>query len=902
MMFLTYLGVFLLSMASLAFEITLTRVFSVAQWYHFAFMTVSIALLGFGASGSFLALFPSLATRPHPTPNLSPFPKAQEGGGGAPGAYTILATLFALSIVGSYLTINTIPFDSYRIAWERRQLLYLAIYYLSLALPFFFSGLIVGALLAAQPARASTIYASNLAGSALGCLAAVAALPFLGGAGTVMLSALVGWLAVATFAWQRRSPITSEAPPQTDKPNHVILSERSERRISFYKPGTGCFAEFILSVVEGLSMTGKILTRLSRIWLMKMPSHWSLITTSTAYLLVLIVLLALTLSPPGFLDIRLSPYKGLSYALQYPGAEIVFSRWNAFSRIDVVRSGGIHSAPGLSLAYLDSPPPQLGLFTDGENLSPITATATDGDEAELGEFIGYLPTSLPYRLLPRAKVLVIEPKGGLDVLTALENGAASVVAVESNPLIVEAVRDSFGDLAGKIYQDARVRVITEEGRSHVRRMGQRYDLIQLSLADSYRPVTSGAYSLSESYLYTQEAFADYLAHLNEGGLLVVSRWLQLPPSEALRVGALAVAALERTGATHPERRLVVIRSMRTALLLAKNGEFSAEEIEAARGFCDGNKFDLVYYPGIQPAEANRYNVLPEPYYYQAFQDLLSAEDRARFYTDYAFDVSPPDDDRPFFFHFFKWSQTPAILQTFGKTWQPFGGSGYFVLVALLVLALLASAILILVPLLFQCKLPAAALSVVDYRSTTSRSRGRGYVFLYFALLGLGYLFVEIPLMQRFILFLGHPVYAFATTLFALLLFSGLGSMTGPRLSLLKMLILLSVTILLYPLLLPRLFQLLLGQGFALRLLASVVSLAPLGFLMGIPFPGGIALLDRLAPDLIPWAWGINGCLSVLASILSTMLAISFGFSWVLVGASLAYAGSALVIWRMANSK
>jgi hypothetical protein len=878
----TYLGVFLLSVASLAFEITLTRVFSMAQWYHFAFMTVSIALLGFGASGSFLALFPSLASGPHPTPDPSPLqpppqPSPNLGGGStgeeggaercpelvegrseagegegsrgtAPGSYILLAVLFALSIVGSYLIINTIPFDSYRIAWERRQLLYLAIYYLSLALPFFFSGLIVGTLLAAQPARASTIYASNLVGSALGCLFAVMALPFRGGAGTVMLCALVGWLAVAAFAWQHRSPVLG--------PWSSVLR----------------------------------------------PS--SFVPASIAYLLILIALLVFTLFPPGFLDIRLSPYKSLSYALQYPGAEIVFSRWNAFSRVDVVRSGGIHSAPGLSLAYLDSPPSQLGLFTDGENLSPITAT--DWDEAELGEFIAYLPTSLPYRLLPGAEVLVIEPKGGLDVLTALENGAASVVAVESNPLVVEAVRESFRDFAGGIYQDARVRVVTEDGRGYVRRMGQRYDLIQISLADSYRPVTSGAYSLSENYLYTQEAFADYLAHLNEGGLLVVSRWLQLPPSEELRVGALAVAALERTGVTHPEKRLVVIRTMRTALLLVKNGEFSVGEIEAVRGFCDEGKFDLIYYPGIQPAEANRYNVLPEPSYYRAFQDLLSAEDRARFCNDYAFEVSPPEDDRPFFFHFFKWSQTPAILQTFGKTWQPFGGSGYFVLVALLVLALLASAVLILVPLLLRRKLPKATLpggkrtGAVDYKSTASRVRGR--IFLYFALLGLGYLFVEIPLMQRFILFLGHPIYAFATTLFALLLFSGLGSVTCPRFSLLKMLMLLVVAILLYPLLLPRLFQSLLGQSFALRLLASVVSLAPLGFLMGIPFPGGIALLDRLAPDLIPWAWGINGCLSVLASILSTMLAISFGFSWVLVGASLAYAGGAVVIWRMAGEE
>ena len=250
--------------------------------------------------------------------------------------------------------------------------------------------------------------------------------------------------------------------------------------------------------------------------------------------------------------------------------------------------------------------------------------------------------------------------------------------------------------------------------------------------------------------------------------------------------------------------------------------------------------------------------------------------------------------------------------------QPFGGSGYFVLVALLVLALLASAVLILLPLLFQRRLPTEIGKTSEVSETarlsspkssevwtprqSTTSGGRGRVFLYFALLGLGYLFIEIPLMQRFILFLGHPTYAFATTLFALLLFSGLGSMTCPRLPLLKMLILLSVAILLYPLLLPHLFQLLLGQGFALRLLASVVSLAPLGFLMGIPFPGGIALLDRLAPDLIPWAWGINGCLSVLASILSTMLAISFGFSWVLVGASLAYVVGAGVIWRMANSE
>jgi hypothetical protein len=788
---LTNLGVFLLSMAGLCLEITLTRIFSLAQWYHFAFMAVSIALLGFGASGSFLSLLPNLAKR-----NLTRL-------------LANLSLLLTVGILASYLNINYIPFDSYRIAWEREQILYLTIYYLFLALPFFFSGLAIGILLAARPEQAGKIYSFNLAGSALGCVAAVVALPILGGAGTVMLSALLGALAAIAFSY----PISN--------------------------------IQYLISSIIALA------------------------------------LLFLTLRPPSFLEVRLSPYKGLSQALLYPEAEVVFSRWNAFSRVDVIESQGVKSAPGLSLAYPGPLPPQLGLFTDGDNLSPIT------QPEKLG-FIDYLPVSLPYRLRPQAKALIIEPKGGLDVLAALHQGASSVLAVESNPLVIEVARDAFQDP----YQDQRVTAVVENGRSYVRRMGEGFDVVQVSLADTYRPVTSGAYSLSENYLYTVEAFADYLARLNEGGLLVVSRWLQMPPSESLRVGTLAVTALEKAGLPQPELRLVAIRSWSTLLLLVKSDEFMAGEIEAVKSFCNQRQFDLVYYPSIQEVEANRYNVYPEPLYYRGFQDLLFG-DRARFYADYSYDVSPTTDDRPFFFHFFKWSQTPEILQTFGKIWQPFGGSGYFVLVALLILALLASAILILLPLLFRRRQPVAPREL---------RRTRWRVFAYFAALGLGYLFVEIPLMQHFILFLGHPIYAFAAVLFAILLFSGLGSMISARLSLPRTLMALIGAIILYPLILPFIFQLLLGQSLGLRLLVSVLSLAPLGFLMGVPFPKGIEIIGGLAPDLVPWAWGINGCTSVLASILSAMLAISFGFSRVLVGGSVAYLAALGVIYPLAQKR
>jgi spermidine synthase len=815
-MLATHLGVFLLSMAGLCLEITLTRIFSLAQWYHFAFMAVSIALLGFGASGSFLSLFPSLAKK-NPARLLAN-----------------LSLFLTVGILVSYLNINYVPFDSYRIAWEREQILFLAIYYLLLTLPFFFSGLAIGVLLAAGPELAGKIYFLNLAGSALGCLAAVASLPVLGGAGTVMLSALLGALAAIAFSY----PISN-----------------------------------LQSLISSI---------------------------------IALALLFLTIRPPSFLEVHLSPYKGLSQALLYPGAEVVFSRWNAFSRVDVIESQGVKSAPGLSLAYPGPLPTQLGLFIDGDNLSPITGP-------EKVDFVDYLPVSLPYRLRPQAKALIIESKGGLDVLAALHQGASSVTAVESNPLVVEVARDTFADP----YRDERVTVVEENGRSYVRRVGETFDVVQVSLADTYRPVTSGAYSLSENYLYTVEAFADYLARLSEDGLLVVSRWLQTPPSESLRAGALAVTVLEKAGLPQPERRLVAIRSWSTLLLLVKNGEFTSEEIEAVRSFCRQQQFDLVYYPGIQEAGANRYNVYPEPLYYRAFQDLLFG-DRARFYADYAYDVSPTTDDRPFFFHFFKWSQTPEILQTFGKIWQPFGGSGYFVLVALLILALLASAILILLPLLFRRRVATRVRSCDEHpelvegcssgkvapfdRLRVLKRSLQWRVFAYFAMLGFGYLFVEIPLMQHFILFLGHPIYAFAAVLFAILLFSGLGSMISARLPLSRTLMVLIGAIILYPLVLPVVFRLLLGHSLGLRLLVSVLSLAPLGFLMGVPFPRGIEIVGHLAPDLVPWAWGINGCTSVLASILSAMLAISFGFSRVLVGGSVAYLVALGVIYPLAGAE
>jgi hypothetical protein len=763
-----YLGLVLLSAAAIAFEVTLTRLFSVTQWYHFAFLAVSVALLGYGASGTALSLVPSWS-RP---------PVARRA--------STAATVFAVGVIAAYLCLNYLPFDSYRIAWERIQLLYLVLYYLALAVPFFCAGLVIALLLAAHPQRAARLYAASLLGSAAGGLLPAAFLPWLG-EGIVLLIASFGLFAALAFRF----------------------------RISF---------------TRALLLAGGCL------------------------------LLLLAWNLPPIFRLQLSPYKGLSQVLRFPDAEVVLREWNAFSRVDRVASSAIRSAPGLSLSYPGQLPKEDGLFVDGGDMSPVLGPRDPNG------FTDYLPVALPYQLRPAARALLLEPRGGLDVQVALSQGATSLVAVEANPLVVQAAEEA--------YDSERVDVRMEDGRSYAHRSSETFDVVHLALGDAYRPLTSGAYGLGERYDLTVEAFEDYLARLEPGGLLVVQRWLQLPPSETLRVGVAAVEALRRAGVEDPAAQLVVLRGLQTGLVLVKNGAFEPYELERIRSFSRQQGLDLVALPGMEEAEANQYNVLAEPLYFRAFQQLLTDPDVL--FSEHPYNVQPTTDDRPFFFHFFKWTQSRAVLEQLGKTWQPWGGSGYFVLVALLGVALLASVALIVLPLGF------AKRGAIEMKGPKAK------VLIYFGLLGIGFLFVEIPLMQRFILFLGQPIYAFTAVLAALLFFSGLGSLAAVKLSPRSTLPLLVGVILLYPLGLPLLFEAMLGAPLIVRFLVTCLSLAPLGFLMGVPFPGGLEWLRIRAPGLIPWAWAINGCASVLASILAAMIALSTGFSWVLAAGAMAY--------------
>ncbi len=792
----TWLSLFLLSAASLAFEVDLTRLFSVAQFYHFAFMIVSIALLGFGASGTALSIVPRLR-------NADPGRRLSQ-----------LALCTGLTILAAYLLTNWLPFDSFNIAWDRKQIPILILNYLALAAPFFFSGMALGLLLAASPDTAGSTYAANLFGSAGGCLIALIVPAWVGAEGIVLLAAALAALAGLLPALVLRP-----------SPRPLVL-------------GTSALLALALCIIGLRLATGRSL--------------------------------------PLF-DLRLSPYKSLSYALQYPGSRVIDQAWNSFARLDVVRSGGIHSVPGLSYRYLQPLPSMDALLIDGDDLSPIATANTDAG------FTSYLPEAAAFSLRTAGNVLILEPRGGMDVLTALTLGAGRLTAVEVNPLIVQAA---------PIYSDPRLQVHIESDRSYLRRTTEKYDLIVLSLASSFHPVRSGAYSLSEDYRYTVEAFQDALAHLEPSGLLTATRWLQNPPSEDLRLFALAVTAMENSR-LDPRTQVAAFRGFNTATVLLKASPFTTEELASLRLFLRQRAFDLSYAPDVRADETNVYSVFSQPVYYQAYMDLLDARPRQAFYAAYPYDVRPPTDDQPFFAHYFKWTQAPQILAEFGTAWLPFGGAGYFVILGLLLLAVLLAAILILLPL-----------ALARGREPRPSSAFRWSHLVYFGLLGLAFLLVEVPLLQGFILYLGQPAFAVAVVLCSLLFFSGLGSRLSPRIPLRIALVGLVLLIILLPAGLRSLFDATLGLPLASRFGLSALVLAPLGFLMGVPFPGAIRSLrpDTESQDVnIPWIWAVNGAASVIASILAALLALTFGFSWVLRLGAACYAGAWLTAWTWHRS-
>jgi len=807
-----WFSIAMLSMTALAYEILLMRLFSIIQWHHFAYMIISLALLGYGASGTFLALFRE---------QLLPRYKR---------AYLANLVLFGIASLACYLFAQQIQFNVEEILWEPQQIFRLMAVYLILALPFFFVANAIGLTLFHYHRDMSRIYAADLFGAGLGSLLSIVLLyTALPAEILKYITALVMLIAILA-SWE--------------------LYNNQPKTLRFLM--AAFFAGFIVAL----------------------------------------------LFPHGWTELEYSPYKGLSQTLRISGTKVVAQQSSPLGLITVVESPLIpfRHAPGLSLNATDEPPEQIGVFFDADAMTVITRA--NRTQPRLS-YLNHLTSALAYHLSPVKRVLVLGAGGGADVLQARYHHVKQITAVELDKQVIDLLRNNYRDFSGHIYDNKNIKVYAEEARGFVAGDNELYDLVQLTLIDSFSASSAGLYALSESYLYTIEALQEYLARLKPQGYLSISRWVKLPPRDSLKLFVTAVDALRRNGVQSPENHLLLIRSLQTSTLLIKNTPVTKAEIALLKDFCHQNSFDVSYYPGMLPAEANRYNLLAEPYFYMGATAILGRE-REDFMQRYKFNIQPATDDRPFFFQFFKWRVLPEILSLSGQGGMPLLEWGYLILIATLVQVIFVSLFLILLPLIFYRR--------HDKQKAMSGLKTSGlkrHAFAYFLMLGLAFLFVEIAFIQKFILFLHHPIVAVAVVLAAFLVFAGIGShwsrrfadsarhARGINLAVLILVIIGSA----YLLILGPIFSVLMSQPAVIKIILSVLLIAPLAFCMGMPFPLGLSRLAEINPGLVPWVWGVNGCASVLSAVLATLLAIHFGFSVVILLALALYILSAVSAMR-----
>ena len=795
------LAISLVSAGVLGYEVLLMRLYSVAQWHHFAYMFISIALLGFGASGTFLAI-----ARPWLLARFL-------------AVWQTSAVAFGVTAPLGFALAQPLAIHPLEMAWNPVQALRLAAVYLLLMVPFFCAANCIGLAFVRFGERVGRIYRYDLTGAGAGALGVLVALYLLAPEDGLRLVLALGCLAAALAG------LHGNAPGRLVRP---IALAAGGILVAFALPGTWIAPE-------------------------------------------------------------MSQYKGLSAALRVPGTQVVAQTSSPLGLVSVVESPRtpLRHAPGLSLNAPAGPPEQLGLFVDGHG--PDAITRFDGDLERLA-YLDYSTAALPYHLRNQPTVLILGAGGGAEVLRALYHEAGRIEAAESDPAVIRLLRGRFADFAGHIYDPDRTRVFAADARGAMAQADSGYDLIQVPILGG---VGGGLGGLRETYAYTVEAVAGYLERLDPGGFTAFTGTLRLPPRESLKLFLTAVTALERLGIVEPGRRLLMIRAWDTVTLLIKKGDVTAREIAAVRRFAETRGFDLAYVPGMDRAEANRVNLLEAPYLYDGALALLGPG-RERYLAAYKFDLRPARDDRPYFFDFFTWRALPELLALARRGAMPLIEWGRLVLLATAAQALVLSAALILLPLWV-------------WRRRGVAQKGRGRIMAYFLALGLAFLLIEIAFIQRLTLFLGDPVVAAAVVLAAFLGFAGAGAGFAPRLArrlpgegritaVEAAVAAIAALALLYLLILPAVTVWLVTLPLALKGMLALVFVAPLAFVMGLPFPLGLARVSTAVPALVPWAWGINGCASVLSAVLATLLAVAFGFSAV-VGLAVALYLVAALVWR-----
>jgi spermidine synthase len=563
---------------------------------------------------------------------------------------------------------------------------------------------------------------------------------------------------------------------------------------------------------------------------------------------------------------------------------VEFAKWNAISRIE------INSQNGARYIVIDADATSAIMNTDpaswdqehNPNPTPTHTGLPEQPSFNWKKSLMSAAPSVANVLRPHGTFAIIGPGGGVDVLRAVANGSPSVTGIEINPIIInDVMRGRYDAYSYHLYDLPQVHIHIQDGRSYVRNSKDHYDVLQMTLVDTWASTAAGAFALSENNLYTVQAFREYLDHLTPDGLIAITRWEFKQPREALRVVSQGIEALHQSGVADPRQNFILVadgglnEDGRPVLVLAKKSAFTRDEYAAVARHVHDNP-NLVWLN--PPTEYAGWQALPAAA--AAFQELIRSNDPQQFARSYDYNVAPVTDSAPFFFFTLKTGYVIRnILSGTGRGMDWRINLGIVVLGMLLVISLAAVIAFLILPLVLS-----------DRRG---RQQANVAGLLYFIAIGLGYILVEISLIQRFVLFMGHPTYALTVVVFLLLLSSGAGSVAARRWiadsrNARYLLAFIVGLILLYVGVLPSILEAAVGQPFIAKLLVSAVLLVPLGFLMGMPFPAGLKLVAESGKSTVEWAWAMNAAASVLGSVSAMVIAIHFGLSITLACAALAY--------------
>ena len=776
-------AVFLLSLSALSFEILLVRVFSISQWNHLSFMVISITLFGFAAGGTFLNI-------------IDTYKKGWEKHLSSLENIHIFTILFTLSTIISFIVLNRIPLDYFRLPLEPVQAFYLLTAYLLLALPFFFTGLVVSIAYAFMPEKTGFVYFASMAGSASGAIIPVIFLPYIYEGNLIILSALI--------------------------PLAVIFLKH---------PGHN---------------QGRILTR---------RRYFRLIC------LCIFIIAGILIVRGGntIVQVKPSPYKKLSQMLLFPNTRITETTNSIRGRFENVESPHLRFAPGLSLKYKGLLPDQTATFKDGDNPLFLYQLKSKND-AQFSKFT--LPYS-GYLLVPHPKhILVIQHGGGSAIPCALASGSDNITIVEQQPRI-----------ANRVQQHYKLPVINQNHRTFLARSDRRYDIIHI---ENWGTSLPGSAALTQDYFFTIESFTQYFQHLSNNGVLIVSRLLLLPPSDAIRLWASAYESLRSLEIKNPEKHIAVLRNWNTFTMIVSIQPFTDTTVieDVSRNL----NFDIVYLPKILKKNVNRFNIFDAPYHYIEINRLSEAYrlgTEKTYFKNYPMDVFPQTDNRPFPYRFLKWSRLKALYKMTGSRFYSLFMSGEIVVSVVLIEALGISILLLILPFF-----------------TTLKETRKFYFshMLYFLGVGSGFMFIELFFIKEYIFVFGDPVISLTVVITGLLVFSAFGGYWSQRISaknfpiaIAALIVILVCMFFIFNPIMDSVIQL----NQFLRYTLSLLLLIPPGFLMGLPFPLGMRYVLNL-PAQRAYAWTINGCASVLASIASAQIALGLGVSVIMIFAISAY--------------